>query len=253
MTRIMFDGITASALPVGAVMVAGYVDGHWPDAPALAERFPHALLVRIAVSASTNDGVVLDVETGDATPEEAVNWVLARRHAGVEPSVYCGEAAWSSVKAAFSTHDVPQPHYWVAQYDNVAVLPVGAIAKQFKSTPGWDESVVADYWPGVDPAPIPAAAAALEEDEMSTTSVNGRAGLSWPQGSRHVVQVTYDPHAGNPVLRVVLALTTGPWVAPEWKPANGSGVYEVPEQYRATCRGVILQGSAVPVYDATAA
>lgn len=101
------------------------------------------------------------------------------------------------------------------------------------------------------PAPATAAPAA-EEDDMSTTSNAGRAGISWPQGSRHVVQVTYDPNLGDPALRVVLALTTGPWVAPEWKLTRGSGTYEIPEQYRATCRGVILEGAATPVYDATA-
>ena len=57
---------------------------------------------------------------------------------------------------------------------------------------------------------------------MSTTSVNGRAGLSWQQGARHVVQVTYDPAGGDPDLRVVLALTTGPVVL-SWALAKGSG------------------------------
>lgn len=103
------------------------------------------------------------------------------------------------------------------------------------------------------PEPAPTTIPQPEEDDMSTTSVNGRAGLSWPQGSRHVVQVTYDPNLGNPALRVVLALTTGPWVAPEWKPTNGSGTYEIPVEHRAGCRGVILEGAATPVYDAVAA
>lgn len=249
MTRTMYDGITAAALPADATMVAGYVDGDWPDANALAARFPHALVVRIASSAATNDATVLDVENGDATPEESVNWVLTRRHAGIDPSVYCDEAAWPQVRAAFGTHGVPEPHWWVAQYDGIAELPAGAVAKQYKTAPGWDESIVADYWPGVDPeaAPTP------EENNMSTTSANGRAGLSWQQGARHVVQVTYDPAGGDPDLRVVLALTTGPLVL-SWALVKGSGqgTLELGDR-TATCCGVILEGNATgPVYDATA-
>ena len=249
MTRTMYDGITAAALPADATMVAGYVDGDWPDADALAARFPHALVVRIATSAATNDGIVLDVENGDATAEEAVSWVLTRRHAGLDPSVYCGQTAWPQVRAAFDTCGVPEPHWWVAQYDGIAALPSGTVAKQYKTTAGWDESIVADYWPGVDPEPNPAP----EEEEMGTTSVNGRAGLSWQQGTRHLVQVTYDPAAGDPDLRVVLALTTGPLVL-WWALAKGSGQGSLEfGDHTATCCGVILEGPvAGPVYDAIA-
>jgi hypothetical protein len=91
------------------------------------------------------------------------------------------------------------------------------------------------------------------EDEMSTTSIAGRAGLSWAAGSRHVVQVTYDPRDGDPHLRVVLALTTGPWVLPDaWQPSRGSGVVQIPDEHIADCRGVILEGAPAPIYDATA-
>lgn len=261
MARIMYDGINSDApriaqIPSAIDLVAGYIDGDYAWSDEDWGRFPNSTHVRIAVHPTTDDGHVLDCETGNATPQEAVNWVLTRRHSGADPTVYCNETEWATVRAAFSTHDVLEPYWWVARYDGAATIPAGAIAKQYKTTASWDESVVADYWPGVDPAPEPAPSAApqLEEDEdMSTTSVNGRAGLSWPQGSRHVVQVTYDPHAGDPALRVVLALTTGPWVAPEWKPADGKGAYEIPAQYRATCCGVILEGAAAPVYDAVAA
>jgi hypothetical protein len=92
------------------------------------------------------------------------------------------------------------------------------------------------------------------EDDMSTTSIAGRAGLSWPAGSRHVVQVTYDPRDGDPKLRVVFALTTGPLVlADAWQLSRGSGVVQIPGEHIADCRGVILEGAANPVYDATAA
>ena len=89
---------------------------------------------------------------------------------------------------------------------------------------------------------------------MSTTSVEGRAGLSWAAGTRHVVQVTYDPAGGDPALRVVLALITGPVVL-ALAPTLGTGILEIPAQYIAACRGVILEsaaGSPNVVFDACA-
>jgi hypothetical protein len=173
MTRLMYDGINAAGLPAtGAQLVAGYVDGNWPSLAAITDRFPHLTSVGIAVSASFDGGTVLDVETGDATAEQAVNWVLMRRAAKVDPSVYCNTSTWPSVKAAFATHDVTPPHYWVADYDGVATVPAGAVAKQYANHSGYDVSVVADYWPGVDPAPVadPGSAAVRElQTEINAT------------------------------------------------------------------------------------
>lgn len=153
--RVMFDGIVPGSVPAGAQLYAGYVNGQWPSFAGLAARYPKAVPVSISVTASANVGQVLDVENGDATPQQAVNWVLVRRHAGADPTVYCNTSTWPQVRSAFQTHDVPEPHYWVAEYDGVATIPAGAIAKQYADKGGYDESVVADYWPGVDPAPSP--------------------------------------------------------------------------------------------------
>lgn len=153
-TRTMYDGIDASRLPVDAQLVAGYVDGLYVWSTADWARFPNAVKVRIAVFSQTNDGEVLDVEPGNATPAESVDWVLRRREAGVDPTVYMNTSTWPTVREAFTARKVAEPHYWIAQYDGVAQLPAGAIAKQHTNdeTAGWDVSVVADHWPGVDPA-----------------------------------------------------------------------------------------------------
>lgn len=159
MTRTMYDSIDANTVPASATMVAGYVDGKWPSAAALKKRFPHATLVEIAVFHTTDEGQVLDVETGDATPVESVSWVQMRRRAGADPSVYCNSSVLPSVVAAFKSAGVAQPHYWIAHWDNVATLPAGAVAKQYANSKmvghNYDVSVVADYWPGVDPKPVP--------------------------------------------------------------------------------------------------
>jgi LysM repeat protein len=154
----MYDSVTVTDIPATAKLVAGYVDGRYNNINALHRRFPHAVVVGIATNAHTNDGHVLDVETGDATPKEAVQWVVMRRHAGKDPSVYCNASAWPHVKAAFKAAHVNEPHYWIAQWDGSAKVPEGAVAKQYKDAePGhhYDTSVVKTYWPGVDSKPAP--------------------------------------------------------------------------------------------------
>lgn len=168
--RTMYDGIDSDAdvIPTGAQLVAGYVDGDYVWSPADWARFPDSVHVGIAVRSSTDDGQVLDVENGDATPPQSVDWVLLRRAAGTDPTVYCSTSTWPTVRAAFQARAVTEPRYWLAQYDGIAAVPPGAIAKQYASTVRWDLSAVADYWPGVDPAPKPqppAPPAAIEEDD----------------------------------------------------------------------------------------
>jgi hypothetical protein len=151
----MFDGITPGEVPAGAQLYAAYLDGHWPDFAALVAEHPGCVGVSIAVSAGYNGGKVLDVEKGDATPTESVDWVLMRRAAGVDPTVYCSMSAWPAVIAAFKARGVVAPHYWIADYSlgTNPALPAGAIALQYADKGGYDVSIVADYWPGVDPEP----------------------------------------------------------------------------------------------------
>lgn len=156
--RIMYDSVTPTAIPRDAEIVAGYLPpSRYAWSAAEWRLFPRAVKVRIAIFASVNDGHVLDVEPGDATPAQAPGWVRMRRAAGVDPTVYCNASTWPAVRAEFRRQRVREPHYWIAKYDNVARLPAGAVAKQYANPPvhgrgHFDLSVVADYWPGVDPS-----------------------------------------------------------------------------------------------------
>lgn len=152
--RTMYDGITAGNLPANATMVAGYISGRYAWSAANWNRFPNSIHVRIATAASVNDGTVLDVESGDATPIDSVNWVLSRRAAGIHPTVYCSLSAWQSVRDVFANRGVAEPEYWIAHYDGLTNIPNGAVAKQYQNTPGYDVSAVADYWPGIDGGPV---------------------------------------------------------------------------------------------------
>lgn len=150
----MYDSITAADIPAGAAMVAGYVDGiyRWSDADWA--RFPIAVKVRIAVSAFTNDGHVLDQETGNATPDQAPGWVQLRRATGADPSVYTNLNNWARLRAAFQAQGVPEPHYWIAEWTGVPHSIPGTVACQYAnpvfSGGHYDLSLVDDFWPGVD-------------------------------------------------------------------------------------------------------
>jgi hypothetical protein len=167
MTRVMYDGLNTDAAAIGAQaqpgdLVAGYGDGlyAWSDAD-WAHIAPGVIRIVIVVFATTNAGMILDCEPGNCTPGESVDWVLMRRAEGVDPTVYCNEknltTGWPAIRAAFQARGVPEPHYWVANYDGVVVVPAGAVGKQYADDTmlgtRWDISVVADYWPGVDPTP----------------------------------------------------------------------------------------------------
>lgn len=162
MTRIMYDSVRVEGIPADAHVVAGYVDGLYANVGTMQRRFPNAVVVRIAVSHHTNDGHVLDVETGDATPSGAVIWAKNRRAAGADPSVYCNMSVWPMVRKAFKDAGIPEPHYWIAQWDGIQSIPSGAVAKQFKNGKNYDTSILADFWPGVDshsnPRPVPSPA-----------------------------------------------------------------------------------------------
>src|SRR5690348_5780820 len=156
--RTMYDSVDAGAIPTSAQLVAGYVDGHYVWSDSDWGRFPRSRKIRIAVFAETNDGHVLDVEQGNATPTEAPGWVTMRRRAGIDPTIYCSLSIWTTLRNAFIHANVAQPHYWIASYDNVVTIPVGAIAKQYADDTmigaHYDLSAVADYWPGIDPVPF---------------------------------------------------------------------------------------------------
>jgi len=150
--RLMYDAVTPENIPRNAAMVAGYLNGPyawtWNDW----NMFPNAVKVRISVRANYPDGHVLDVEPGDATPEEAPEWVRLRRISGLAmPTIYCNLSTWPAVRNAFLRRAMPEPLYWIAHYDGKFNIPSGAIAKQYlPNYEGTDHSAVADFWPGVD-------------------------------------------------------------------------------------------------------
>jgi hypothetical protein len=157
MSRQMYDACNPENIPADAAMVAGYLFGGCQWSPAAWDRFPDAVKVRICTVAGNNAGEVLDVERGDATPSDAVNWVARARGRGQIPTVYVSQSNVDQVLADCTLHEVAAPQIWVAQWDGVSDVPAGTVAKQYASevAKGYDLSDVADYWPGVDAPPDP--------------------------------------------------------------------------------------------------
>ena len=164
--RPLKDSTNWQAIPVGTPLVAGYVPPSrfaWP--PAAWARFAGSTEVRITPSAAVSGrGIqVLDVEQGDATPGQLPGWVNASRAAGQEPTAYLNYTSWTAAIRACTSAGVAVPQFWVGLWDNAQDLPsinvdgvtYTAVAHQYAdpATSGgdYDVSVVAPYWPGVDP------------------------------------------------------------------------------------------------------
>jgi hypothetical protein len=250
MTRLMGDGIEPAQVPGGFAIYAGYVGGRWPSFEPLAARYPAALHVSIAVNAA-EDARVLDVETGDATPAEAPGWAARQRAAGNPyPVIYCNTSTWPAVQVAFAEQGVPAPLYWVAAYlsqaPNLAALPAipaGAIALQCYDYGGYDLSVVADYWPGLDPAPVPPSQTiVLEEEPVQIEPLSVHAGDYAIAANPNVSMITLvaDGDSGAPAdLRIAAWVGNNPIV--EIIHVGGSAGHSVGHNLPQGCDGVTIK------------
>ena len=154
--RTMYDGINTDAAAIArdfpaAQMVAGYLDGQFAWSAAEWALFPRAQHVTIVVSANANAGDVLDVESGDATPQQTGAWVAMRRQAGLwRPSIYCSLNVVPDVRAGTGQWRLGIDYdLWVADWDGTTVVPYPlAAAKQDRNAGSYDVSAVLDDgWP----------------------------------------------------------------------------------------------------------
>jgi hypothetical protein len=156
MTVLMYDGINSLAAGIAkafpnAKKVAGYVNGRYAWSQADWGLFPDADHVTITVTASANEGDVLDCENGDATPDQTGGWIAMRKAAGLyRPTVYCSLYSVPAVRAGTGKYVLGRDYdIWVADYDDSlsSVYPLAA-AKQYLSASWADVSVVYDTaWP----------------------------------------------------------------------------------------------------------
>lgn len=137
MTRLMYDSTNPAGIPDVAEMVAGYVNGkfNWAASNTAFNKWPHAAHVRIDVTGSNPASAsVLDVETGDVTPDHAEQWIRDRSALGFRPVIYCNRATKSLVEAATGSLIHGKDYwFWIATLDGTKELPdmTGVIAVQY--------------------------------------------------------------------------------------------------------------------------
>lgn len=122
----MFDSVTPQVIPSAAEAVAGYVDGHWPTFASLAKTHPHAHRLSITVEAA-GSADCLDVEKGDATPEQAPEWLKSSRAkaaASIKPVLYTDLAGADELIRTMQAAGIPRSSYllWTAHYTKVPHL-----------------------------------------------------------------------------------------------------------------------------------
>lgn len=166
-----YDAVTAANLPADAAYAFYYADGEFSNGQAVRERCPHATLEGITVLGS--GGVrVCDCETGDLTPAQAVAWVAHSLEDGMyRPCVYANLDRWENQGLGAELERYGSKiRRWVAHYDDVAEIPAGYDAKQYK-TGDVDVNVCADNFfdlraPAPKPDPKPAHGTARTELEI---------------------------------------------------------------------------------------
>lgn len=166
MTTVMGDSTNPSDLPSGLGAYAGYDDGHWADYLAIKGEHPFVPVLEITVFLA-NQGVVLDIENGDATPPDAPRYVNERTTAGIwRPVLYMSRDLMPAVVGALNNARIPRAAYrlWSAHYGGGAHIcgpstcqsPVQADGTQWIDHGGWDESILADgFFPSPNPTPAP--------------------------------------------------------------------------------------------------
>jgi hypothetical protein len=176
---IMPDGINSLAAGIArdfptAARVAGYINGAYARSQADWDLVPNA-------------GDVLDVETGDATPDQAAGWVRMRKAAGLyRPTVYCSRSSVPMVRAVTGSYILGVDYdIWVADYTGsphevtAPGSPVATCAAtQYVSISNYDMSAVYDSaWPHRTPPappapPLPGGAVSQSATGHTTRTIN---------------------------------------------------------------------------------
>jgi hypothetical protein len=129
----MYDSVTPSAIPLDAKAVAGYVGGNFPSFSLIVQRCPKALHKSIAVNAE-EDADILDIESGDAVPEQYPAWHRRQVARGVKmPGPYAPASEMPAVLAACAAAGIARSEMadWWAHFNNEPVLEGGGRAKQY--------------------------------------------------------------------------------------------------------------------------
>ena len=139
----IYDAVTPSAIPAGA-QAAVYSDGAYAASPAQVAGHPNTLW--IDTNGSNTHANVLDVEPGDATPQQAATWVQQKLTANPNDTaiVYTFRAEWQPTQAAISAlPQAMQSHvkWWIADPTGTPHIVPGSDATQWYWGQNYDQSL----------------------------------------------------------------------------------------------------------------
>jgi len=129
---LVYDSVTPSSIPAHHV-VATYANGSYAASPSqVAGRH----VVWIDTSGTDPNATALDVEPGDASPQQSANWAHARlsSHPNALAIIYTMRSDWPAVQAAIGTlpvHMRSQVRYWIADPTGVPHVVPGSAATQW--------------------------------------------------------------------------------------------------------------------------
>ena len=163
----MADSVNARNLPAGFLAYAGYVNGAFPDEPAIAAAHPGAWIGQITVTLA-NVGNAFDIENGDGTVSQGPAYIVGRTFAGVvAPKLYCARDNAVALYQEVATSGIARSAWrlWTAHYGagrhicgpTTCGLPVQADGTQWIDHGLWDESLLLpNFFTATTPGPAPA-------------------------------------------------------------------------------------------------
>jgi hypothetical protein len=123
---------------------AGYVNGLYQTYPHIPAG-PTPISISVSLKATAQ---VFDYEGGDLQAYQYPQaYLLNPRH-----TAYASRSVWAQIKAVAARVGLPLPPWWAARPGAMELEPE-SVATQYGQAFGCDLSIVADYWPGIDPIP----------------------------------------------------------------------------------------------------
>jgi len=137
-----YDSVIPSAVPAGQP-IASYATGGYAVTPA--QVAGHKLMMWIDTQATDPDASALDIEPGDATPEQAATWAYQRlrKYPHGLARLYTSQSEWPAVQAAVATLPAKMRshiRWWIADPTGVPHMVPGADATQWYWGSGYDTS-----------------------------------------------------------------------------------------------------------------
>jgi hypothetical protein len=148
----MYDS-AASDFPPDAQYILAYIDG--PYANVSQAMATGAYVVTITIEGTINADCC-DIEPGCLTPWQGAQWAAARQQLGLPATQYFSTSQLWAVQDANAAYGVDpnNVYFFGAQYDGIAEIPAGYVAKQYiqgnSFPPGaYDTSVAWSTWPAL--------------------------------------------------------------------------------------------------------